>query len=469
MSEQYVEEPARRTPVFEEADVVVVGGGPAGVAASLSAAKQGARTLLIEREPVLGGTILAGASALNAFTNQYRKHVGVPRKQLVFGIGQELVDWMIDAGGCPGYRRGLSIGDASAPRQVIFLPEIWKKTSFAIMKHYGVKLMMRSFFSDAIVRDGRIQGVIVQNKTGRGAILGKQFIDCSGDADLAYSAGADCIGEMEQEHIKNNTLLFSLTNVDMLKVAEFGVAHRVVKDPLIINREHPNEMVVSLSLNLEGLPATSELAKRLGIRMLHLISYGREAYYVNANRAAPREKGVLHYEEGFEVEMTLRAQIDEIVDAIRRHIDGMQDARVNNTSNYFGVRRTRTVRCEYDITIEDVTEERGFPDEIGRYGYQDLPWKGYEPKFGGSYGIPYRSILPTRIDNLLIAGRHTTSDWTAHMSTRNTVGCIIQGQGAGTAAALCAKENVLPRNVSIEKLQEVLVSGGVYLEREEKP
>jgi hypothetical protein len=466
VSAKFFEEPARKTPVFEEADVVVAGGGAAGVAAAISAAKNGAKVILIENTPVLGGTILAGAAALNSFTNHVRLHPKGERHQIIRGVGQVLVDYMVEAGGCPGYKKGLSIGDHEAPRQVIFLPEVWKYTSFKIMKDFGVKLLMRTMLVGAIAEKGKILGAIVENKTGRGVVVGKQFIDASGDADLAFHAGADCIKEMEQAHIKETTLLFSLNDVDVNKVLEYCKKYGAERSkPVIINDDDPLNRVVSFGINLQEVPEIGARAKEMGIRMLHLISYRDEIFYVNANRVKPHSKGVLNYEEGFEVEMKLRDQIEEIVSMIKKHIDGFQKSYVNNTTNFFGVRRTRTVRCEYDITIDDIKEERGFPDEIGRNGYQDLPWPGYQPKNGGSYGIPYRAILPTRMDNLLVAGRLITSEWTAHMSTRNTGPCMVQGQAAGTAAALSVKQGVRPRDLDVHLLQETLLKDGVYLEK----
>ncbi|MCL2319852.1 MAG: FAD-dependent oxidoreductase, partial [Treponema sp.] len=128
------------------------------------------------------------------------------------------------------------------------------------------------------------------------------------------------------------------------------------------------------------------------------------------------------------------------------------------------VRRTRTIRCEYDITLDDIIEERGFADDIGRYGYQDIPNPKFHPAHGGSYGIPYRAIVPQKPDQLLVAGRMVTSDWRAHMSTRNTACCMLQGEAAGTAAALSVKRSIAPRYLDVKLLQKTLVENGVYLE-----
>ncbi len=149
---------------------------------------------------------------------------------------------------------------------------------------------------------------------------------------------------------------------------------------------------------------------------------------------------------------------------LQTNVPGFENAFLNRTSPFVCVRRTRVVVCEYDITIDDIVEGRGFEDEIARYGFHDLAPR-YIVDRGGSYGIPYRAIIPKGIDNLLVAGRMITSTYEAHMSTRNSVCCMAQGHAAGTAAAMAALRDIPPRQLPINELQDMLESQDVYLNR----
>lgn len=462
----FIPEPARQTPIIAQADVVVVGGGISGLSAAVSAAKNGAKVLLVERQDVLGGTVLGGSSVLNSFTNHYQKFPEAGKHQYVRGFGQELIDRMSEAKGCPGFKPGMTLEDPQAPRLVIMLPEIWKRVTFAMLREYGIELMTRTYFADAICADGKIEAITVQNKGGRGAIRGGCFIDASGDADLAARAGCEVIEEKDQEHIKETTLVFGLNNVDIPRLIAFGERMGVMRPARDNGCNEVGLPVYSLGINLHDLPATAEKAREMGIRMLWMIAVGGELFHVNTTRVrAPRGVSLLEHPSALEIELKNREQMEIIVEMIREHIEGFEGAYIHATASHFGIRRTRTVRCEYDVQISDVVEERGFPDEIGRFGYQDLPWDGYQPQNGGSYGVPYRAIVPTKVDNLLVAGRLITSDWTAHMSTRNTGCCILQGEAAGAAAALSLRENVRPRDLDVSLLQDALQNQGVYLER----
>ena len=461
-------EEARETPVIAEADVVVVGGGISGLAAAVAAAKNGAKVTMIERADVLGGTVLGGSSVLNSFTNHYQKFPDAGKHQYVRGFGQEIIDRMAAAKGCPGFVPGMTVTDPEAPRLVIMLPEIWKRVTFAMLREYGITLLTRTMFCDVIHdENGDIAAITVQNKGGRGAIRAKRFIDTSGDGDLAARAGCEVLEEHDQEHIKETTLVFGLNNVDVPRLLAWGERTGAMRPARDNGTNEVGLPVRSMGINLKELPATAEKAKELGIRMLWMIAVGGELFHVNTTRVrAPRGTSLLSHPGALDIELQNRHQMEVIVEMIREHIEGFENAYIHATASHFGIRRTRTVKCEYDVQISDVVDERAFPDEIGRFGYQDLPWDGYHPKNGGSYGVPYRAIVPTKVDNILVAGRLITTDWTAHMSTRNTGCCIVQGQAAGTAAALSLQHGVAPRDLDVALLQDALEAQGVYLERD---
>jgi hypothetical protein len=459
---RFLTEPARQTPVIAQADVVVLGGGAAGMVAAMASARNGARTLLIEQQSVFGGTILGGASVLNDFYNGFRQHSGVKRLLLVRGTPLELVKYMVRAGACPGFD-GVEVDSPEAPSTILMLPEPFKKASPQMMQEFGVDLAMRTYFCDALAENGRIRGVAVQNKSGRGIILGKQFIDCSGDADLSASAGAECLTGKELNPPRDTTLLFSLNNVDVERIVQTGKERGYLPTVTVLKSSQPFGAVTIMDINLHSIPGIAETAKKMhSVRMLHLIAAGNsELYYVNTTRVIP--KNILDWREARAVESENRQQIDILLELIKKHMPGFENAYVSQTASYFGVRRSRVVRCEYAMKLDDITGERSFPDQIGLFGYQDLPSEATHPARGGAYGLPFRAMRPTKVANLLVAGKLITPDWQAHMSTRNTACCMLQGDAVGTAAALCAAQGVDPAQLEVKMLQDTLRKNGAYL------
>ncbi|MCL2319330.1 MAG: FAD-dependent oxidoreductase, partial [Treponema sp.] len=370
MFTDFIEEPPRKIPVFEEADVVVAGGGAAGIAAALAAARNGAKTVLIEQQEVLGGNILAGGITLNCLYNDYKLHPEAGKKQIVKGIAAEITQRLIDDCGNPGFIETV-VGVGLVPGQVYMFPEPFKKLSFKMAEEAGIHLMMRTMLGDVLWKDGKLHGVTVQNKSGRGAVLGKVFIDATGDGDLAVRAGADFIDEHEQDNVKLTTLIFGMGNVDIKKIYRFAMKNNVMHMATSLTPENPEEGIVVMGINMLKLPSTAKIAKELSVETLWMVTGGENDFCcVNVNRVKP--KRMTDYKDAFKTEMILREHIDRIILLIKENIEGFEKAYLTYTCNVVGVRRTRTIRCEYDITLDDIIEERGFADDIGRYGYQDI-------------------------------------------------------------------------------------------------
>jgi hypothetical protein len=167
-------------------------------------------------------------------------------------------------------------------------------------------------------------------------------------------------------------------------------------------------------------------------------------------------------DEVSKAELILRQRMQQAVELIRKHIPGCDKAFITRTSPSLCIRRGRLIECDYDISHEDIVEARRFEDEIMVYGFHDLAPR-IKIKNGGIYGIPYRALLVKGIENLFATGMMITKDWRAHMSTRNTVSCMGQGQAAGTAAALCALKGISSRNLPYKELRKVLLQNNVYL------
>ena len=265
MSHAHVEESARRTPVIAEADVVVVGGGTAGIGAALAAARQGARTVLVEQLPHLGGTMVAGGFAFHGFFNNYKLFPGVEKTQVVKGIPEMLLQRLVAAGGSFGHVE-TEIGGEIEPDIPTWDSAALHQVCFELMKEYGVRLFMRTWFADALVRDGVPYGILVESKGGRGAILGKEFVDCTGDADLAARAGASCLDELQVPNRRAVGLIFTLVGVDLRRALAFGMRNACIRRLVRINRDTPQEIVSVLWLDLVNLPCRQEEPKSRRVR-----------------------------------------------------------------------------------------------------------------------------------------------------------------------------------------------------------
>ena len=219
--------------------------------------------------------------------------------------------------------------------------------------------------------------------------------------------------------------------------------------------------VIRLGFELKKIPEFTEFMEKTGMwGPLGFSLHEREFTYINS--AALPDVDAASTEEYSKAEITLRHQVMKLAGMLKQYIPGFEDAYVSWTPASIGVRLTRIVECEDDLSLEEIVSGKRFEDEVYLYGFHDCAPR-ITIREGGYYGVPYRALIPKRVEGLLVAGRCITGTWEAHMSTRNTVSCMAQGQAAGTAAALCVKENILPRYLNTEELRKVLREQGVYL------
>jgi hypothetical protein len=306
---------------------------------------------------------------------------------------------------------------------------------------------------------GHIEGVVVWNKAGRSLVQAKQYIDATGDGDLAAYAGAPF------EHYKPGQrgaysagFTFRLCNIDLARLEEDLERRGVIR--------HLAHAVK---------PGTSQPdLVRLGINMVKLReSTGQEIpRFFMASSLRPRELtycNCINYgpNDGLDVEALTAAEVDlrgrmfDIANFFREHISGCKDGYVAGPAPSVGQRRARAIHCDYELTREDCTEGRTFDDQIGCFSFIDNPVDLVRD--AGAYGIPYRALLPVGLDNAVIAGRMMTVDLPAHNSNRNTVCCLLCGQAAGTAAAMAAAKKISPREVDAQELRQQLKTDGVLL------
>ena len=439
-------------------DVLVAGGGMAGIAAAIAGARSGAETLLVERSGWLGGQGVTGATGLHSFFNVFDAHPGAEPRRVVAGIAQELVDRVQQLGGGVGHVRMERGGDFVSMLTPVE-PETFKLAAAQLCLEAGVTLTLHTVLDEVRTTGGHVEGVVVWSKAGRRLIRATQYIDCTGDGDLAAYAGA------EFEHFGADApgaysagYTFRLCNVD-LEALEADLERK----GLIAQLAH----AVKPGMNKPELV-------RLGVNMRRLREAGVEnapAYFLSSS-LRPRELtycNCINYgpNDGLDVEALTKAETDlrsrmfEVAEMFRRQFAGCEQCYPAGAAPSVGQRRARAIRCLYELSQEDCTEARQFDDQIACFGFIDN--SKHFVQEAGAYGIPYGALIPRGLDNVLIAGRMVSVDLVAHNSTRNTACCLACGQAAGTAAAMAARRRSTPEEVDVQALREQLLSDGALL------
>jgi hypothetical protein len=452
----YYEEPARKLPV-RKFDVVVAGAGTAGVVAALAAARQGAKTAVIEVKGYPGGTATEGGTALHSFYNLWKAFPGVKKRQVVRGIAQEIIDRLAKVGGTSGHAEMSEGYDYDSVCTAIDT-ELYKLVTFEMLDEAGVFVCVNTLLTGAIMDGSRIQGAITESRSGREAFYAKSFVDCTAYGDLAAYAGADYI-EPNDYAVCNS---IGVANVSVEEYHEFLTSHDALTQRAEGVRSGKGGQIVRLDGRTVNLPAGFvREAARIGMSMVTTTVHDDYFMFIKLNlkmRVSPTNR-----DEVAKAELELRKRQLKAVELFRTYVPGCEKAFIARTSPRLNIRRGRLITCDYDISHEDVVEGRHFDDDVMVYGFHDSAPR-LQVKDGGTYGIPYRALRVAGIDNLLAAGMMITSDHRAHMSTRNTVSCMGQGQAAGTAAALCADRNCGTRELRYSHLRQALEKGGVYLE-----
>lgn len=412
-------------PIASRSSVLVVGGGPAGVAAAVTAARSGASVTLLERYASLGGLASGGmVLVLDDMING--------QEITVTGIVSEYIERL--------QKLGLAVVPPREDRQAsqelfnkwgrygtfdfhfkgnpkpvcyaaAFDPDGWKRVSNDLVRESNVNLVLHSWFTRAIVDDGVIKGVITETKAGPQAHLADIVIDTTGDIDVASRAGADYI---QGSYI--TTLVFRLGGVDTRRAEEFEQQNP--KEARAINRKVKRILGGAwelwwLKTPLEGV---------VWCNAPHMSGY---------DGTDPKSLT--------DADFAARDRIDESVQYVREHLPGFENAFVLDTAPQIGVRQTRLLQGEYVMTKEDVVQRRHFHDTVAR---------------GRDYYYPYRSLLPTKVDQLLVAGRHYSATSDAQKMSREIPPCMAMGQAVASAATLALEQNLLVRDVDATDIQK---------------
>lgn len=444
---------------YAPCDVLVAGGGMAGITAAIAAARHGARTILVERAGWLGGMGITGATGLHTFYNIYGAHPGAERLRVVRGIPQELVDRTVREGGGLGHvpvERGADFVSMLTPVE----PEAFKLAAAKACLEAGVRLLLHTVVDEVRASSGAVDGVVVWNKAGRGLIRARQYVDCTGDGDLAAWAGAPFAHyRAEDPGAYSAGFTFRLCNVDLQALEadlERRGAIRQLAHAVKPGMKAPD--LVRLGIDVGALREQGIEGPIRGF--LSSSVRPREITYCNCINYGPNDG--LDVDALTAAEVDLRGRMLGVAEMFRRHLDGCADCYAAGPAPYVGQRRGRAIRTDYEITQDDCTEAHKFDDAVACFSFIDN--SRFLVRDAGYYQIPYRALLPRELDNVLIAGRMMTAELVAHNSTRNTVCCMVCGQAAGTAAALAATSALPPRELDVERLQDCLRADGALLE-----
>jgi len=311
----------------------------------------------------------------------------------------------------------------------------------------AVFLALNTMVVGSVTEDARVRGAIVESRSGRELFEAKAFVDSTAYGHLAAYAGAK-YSEPNDYEVANSV---GVAGVDLDKVLGYVKANGGAGSLALGFHDGVPGKVVRLS-GPKGRSKPGLLMTTVHDNYFMFLKFNLKMPVSPTDRDATAK-----------AELQLRKLQRQGVEQLRQHVPGCERAFIARTSPTLNIRRARVITCDYDITHEDVIEGRHFADDVLAYGFHDMAPR-FQVKNGGTYGIPYRALCAAGLENLLCAGMMITSDHRAHMSTRNTVSCMAQGQAAGTAAALCAVRRCGTRELVYRDLRDALLRAGVYLE-----
>jgi hypothetical protein len=443
VSSKFIREPEREIPVRGEYDVVVLGGGPAGISAAAAAGALGRRTLLVERYGFLGG--MGTAAGVTNFCGLHANVHGEVR-QVVHGVADEVLARLarLDGLNAPHAIFGRTMAQA-------YDTAAYKCAADELLLGRSVTLLFHALACGVVKADNGIDALVVETKSGRAAVRGRVFIDCSGDGDLAALAGVPYEVGDGAGNMLYPTMMFRLNGVDTVTAGEAwrtipglmeeaeraGRARFPRKGAIVRPMAHPAEWRVNVT-QIKG-------------------ANGRALNGADADELSAGEI------EG-------RRQALEFFAFLKREAPGFADAYIVDMPPQLGIRETRRIAGRYQLTGEDVLSCASFPDTIGVNGWPieahvagDVVWRWPQAGTRGFNHLPYRMLIPPGIRNLLVAGRCAAMSHEGQSAARVSGGCFVMGEAAGTAAHLAIGSNVAAADIDVAALQRLLERGGAYL------
>jgi hypothetical protein len=448
-----IREPARSVPVLSEHEVVVLGGGPAGIAAAVAAARGGADTLLVERYGFLGGMGTAGG--VTNFAGLYALVHGDTR-QVVHGIADELLQRIDRLGGLNAPQAGLQ-GHITVRSYDV---SAYKCAADDLLLSSGAKLLFHAFAAEVAMTGDRVEALIFETKSGRRAICARLFIDCSGDADLAARAGVPF--ELGDGHSGGlfPTTMFRVGNVDparaLAAIGEFKAIDRLMSEAARAGRyRFPREGAIVR-------PQKNPTEWRVNVTQIR-----------NAQGRAMDATDALELSAG---EVEGRRQVVEYFRFLKAEVPGFENAFITEIAPQVGVRETRRIEGAYRLTGDDILSCADFDDAVGVNAWPmelhvagGVEWRFFADGSRGYCQLPYRMLVPRAVSNLLVAGRCASMTHEGQSAARASGACFAMGEAAGAAAVLALASNGTPAAVEVAALQRRLEASGAFLGHQSVP
>lgn len=427
---------SREVPVIAETQVLVVGSGPAGIAAAVAAARCGAQTMLVERYGCFGGALSVGQ--VESYTWYFNENTYTAE-----GISKEIDDRMVACGGTQHDDRGT--GNFINPEKYKYMLDCW-------IAEEGIRPLLHAFVTDVVMEGNVLKGVIVESKSGRGAILADRIVDATGDGDVAARAGADFEqGKDNNGQVLPVTMVFGVSGVDT----------KMFRNYIESNPETTNPDTHGLKLPFRRAKQDGRWpVDRDGGAWKELTPNGE---FTSLNLTLENGIDGTNVWDLTHAEIMGRQQVMWSVDVLRDYAKemGFENCTLRSMAGQIGIRETRRIRGEYSVCRADVLGHAEFDDTIGVF--TTFIDGEVVSKDDAHFQLPYRMILPKKLENLAVAGRCASCEDDAIQTVRMMVCCATTGQAAGTACALSIKEGVSLRNMDVSKLQAQLVSDGVKI------
>jgi glycine/D-amino acid oxidase-like deaminating enzyme len=438
----------RRSATAIATDVLVAGGGAAGVAAAVTAARQGLQVTLVERYGFCGGGAVAGMSGTVCGLYEASNDTTAGPKQVVFGFAAEFVRALESRGGlAPPVRYGKTFTRVHDPL-------VWRDTADHLLREAGVRVFFHALVTDVLQDGDRVAGAVVWSKQGRFEITANVVIDATGDADVVAMAGLPSfVGD--NGRVQNPTMIFRLLGVDTSR----------------LRREYGDDTIMPerISEKLRDCNGKGYFLPRAKIWLFATTRPGE--LLCNCTRvigADGRELNTLIAADFTEAEMEGRRQIREYARFFRDHVAGCEASFINDSGVQVGVRQTRQAQGVATLRNDDVVQARKFADGIARSPWPIELHVGAKPRvewiLDDYYEVPYGCFVPERGESLLVAGRCLSAQHEAVASARVTAQCFSYGHAIGHAAALCVRERINPRQIMGRQLRQRLNGDGARLD-----
>ena len=437
-------EPAREIELAAETEILIIGGGPAGIAAATAAARCGARTMLLEKYGFLGGM---GTAAM--VTNFCGLHASINGsvQQIVRGVADDILERLDNLDGLREPHPVKAKGGGHDVAAQAYDTSAYKMATDDLLLSAGVDIRFHTFAVDVLMDGAQIDAVLIETKSGRKAIKAEVFIDCSGDGDLAYWSGADCVKGDNNGFMAYPTTMFRVANVD---------------DDKVHNEGKPN-----LSALIEAAAKDYNLPRKTGVLGSQPHAGEWRVNLTQISRDGDPIDGSDWNDLGF-AETEGRRQSQEYFRFLKDCVPGFENSYLLETAPQVGIRETRRIIGEHILSEDDILSCRDFEDSIGCNGWpleQHLKGSAKWTFLGGRgyHQIPFGTTLPKGVDNLLVAGRCASTTPEGQASLRVSGPCFAMGQAVGTAAELARRSGVTPKEIDVKALQHQLVSDGAFI------